>query len=141
MWEFLEEERNTIKAEYEKNPKSDDIESTYETANRMCGLMEVIVTLLGQTFNSVSYYRRRIVLLAIVSDKKQVKEILKDNSHVLEENKGVKLFGEKFDERVVKQLKIQKKSKEFLGITEKSARGSSSSQPFRIDPPITPIKW
>jgi len=74
------------------------------------------VSTIGQAFNVLSYHRRRNVLMNIVPDKKKVKDILSENTDVLNENYPAKLFGDKFN--VNEQLKIIKKSKEYLNVLD-----------------------
>ena len=77
--------------------------------------MDMTVTLLGQAFNALSYYRRRNALMTILrGDKKRVKDLMKENKDILQEDTSSRLFGEKFDEKILKFVKMKKKSEEFF---------------------------
>ena len=138
LWNYFENERNFTKSVEDSDENVDELESTLDSQNELCNVIEMSITLLGQAFNTSSYYRRRNILSAIVHDRKQVKEILKDNVKVFQESEDGNLFGKQFDEKVLKEMKQLKKSKEYLGLLAtddkgQSSRSSGSSRPFRGD--------
>lgn len=127
IWEFVESERNTLKSTSSEISEGVDENASMNAANTFCTLMEMAVTLLGQAFNSVSYYRRRNVLMTLMKEKKKVKETLIENGQAFKNNHSNKLFGPDFDERVGQHLKLIKKSKEFLNVVENREQSSSAS--------------
>ena len=87
---------------------SAEAKETLKTANEFCMLMDMTITMIGQAFNSVSYYRRRNALMSLMENAKKVKETLNENKNFFQENHSEKLFGDKFDEHIVDQLKLKK---------------------------------
>ena len=113
LWDFFEMERYEAQGHFEKTQqhvdtgdiqddenKLKEAETTLESANNVCGLLEMTVATIGQAFNALSYDRRRNVLMNIVPDKKKVKDILSENTEALNENHSTELFGENFNDRV-----------------------------------------
>ena len=56
--------------------------------------MDMTITMIGQAFNSVSYYRRRNALMSLMENAKKVKETLNENKNFFQENHSEKLFGD-----------------------------------------------
>ena len=61
--------------------------------------VEQTVLLVGQASNSISYYRRFYLLLALTISPQQSKQMLKEDSELLQKN-DKKLFGKKFRENI-----------------------------------------
>lgn len=111
------------------------------SAEELSKAIEQSVLILGQAFNSVTYYRRLNVLSAIMPESKKAKTKLKDESKMLELS-DVNLFGSKFQQKIIETAKAKKKSKEAYNISSKRPRAASSSasssyrQPFRDGPSL-----
>lgn len=70
--------------------------NSVKTAKDCAKLMDMSVTMLGQAFNSLTYYRRCNALSTILNgDKSKVKDILKENKKIFQEDSSQRLFGEK----------------------------------------------
>ena len=76
-------------------------------------LYEKTVTLIGQTVNNLLYQRRFNALSAIFNDKKKAKSMIKENKDLIN-NDDTYLFGDKFEEKVVKTQKMKVKTKQAL---------------------------
>ena len=85
--------------------------------------LEHTVVLTGQAFISLSYLRRTSILQPLVGDYRKIKEILREKNEILESSNQL-LFGESFEEDLVKTSKLKDKSKEVL-------LSLSNKQPFQ----------
>ena len=75
--------------------------------------MDMSITKIGPAFNLLayySYYRRRNALMAIMGDKKKVKDRMSENEDIIQENTSKRLFGEKIDGKITEHVK------QFAGI-------------------------
>ena len=61
--------------------------------------VEQTVLLLGQASNSISYYRRFYMLLALTNSPQQSKQMLREDSELLQKN-DKNLLGKKFRENI-----------------------------------------
>ena len=61
--------------------------------------VEQTILLLGQASNSISYYRRFYMLLALTNSPQQSKQMLREDSELLQKN-DKNLFGKKFRENI-----------------------------------------
>jgi len=133
---FVDKQRYDTRVSFDEASNDDnqeELQESLETANTFCDLMEKSVSVLGQAF---SYYRRRNILTSVIGDKKKVKDILHENLDVLQESMSDKLFGERFNERIIEQIKVKKRSKEFMNVSAEGVRPSTSASggarsPFR----------
>ena len=118
VWEFLEIQKDHAIEQTSNMPEEEftqEVVDMLRSAKDCARLMDMTVTMLGQAFNTISYYRRRNALSSILKgDKTKVKNMMKENKEILQEDTSNRLFGEKFDEKMVEFVKLKKKSKEFL---------------------------
>ena len=121
VWSAIEMEKVNV-----DNENEEDLIFT------MSSLFDQTILLLGQAVNSCAYIRRFNILMSFMTDKKKVEGILKENAAVFAESDD-NLFGEKYEETMIKSAKSKKKTKEFFG-SMKGLRPSSSTstnrQPF-----------
>ena len=85
--------------------------------------VEQTVLLLGQASNSISYCRRFYMLLALTNSPQQSKQILREDSELLQKN-DKNLFGKKFREN-----HISKSKKQTLEMLSNTSR--TKHKPFR----------
>ena len=78
--------------------------------------VEQTALLLGQASNSISYYRRFYMLLAITNSRQQTKQMLREDSELLQKN-DKNLFGKKFRENIWHTSKSKKQTFEMLSNT------------------------
>ena len=96
---------------------------------------EQLMLLIGQAFYSVTYYRRHNILSTLIDNPSKVKEILRDPDMALDNISNTCLFGDKFEEKLLKDTTAKQKSKLiFSGLQRKSANNSNgiscNNQPF-----------
>ena len=132
VWEFLEIQKDNAIQQTSNMPKeelTDEVKDMLRSAKDCSRLMDMTVTLLGQAFNTISYYRRRNALLSILKgDKSKVKDMMKENKEILQEDTSNRLFGEKFDEKMVEFVKLKKKSREFFNVMDNKVKPSVNQQ-------------
>ena len=87
--------------------------------------MDMSIAMIGQAFNSLSYYRRRNALMAIMGDKNKVKNRMSENTDIIQKNTSKLLFGKKIDKEITEQVKLKKKSREFFSITDNKQPNNS----------------
>lgn len=145
VWEFLEIQKdNAIDhvSRLKEEEMSEDVTEMLNSSKDCSRIMDMTVTLLGQAINAISYYRRRNALMSIMKgDKAKVKDIMKENKEILQEDTTNRLFGEKFDDRIMEFVKLKKKSKEFFNIMDGKSkvanypnRSTMNHQSFRGSP-------
>ena len=105
----------------------------------MSSLFEQTMLLIGQEFHSAAYYRRQNILSTLIDNPSKVKEILRVPDMALDNISNTCLFGDKFEEKLLKDTTAKQKSKLiFSGLQRKSANNSSgtsyNNQPFRGSP-------
>ena len=83
------------------------------TTEDLLNLVQQTVLLVGQTNNTMSYYRRLSPLTGAMKSSSQTKSMIKDKSTLLE-NSGKELFGKDFHDQITDTVKAQKQSKELL---------------------------
>ena len=93
--------------------------------------VEQITLLLVQASNSISYYRRFCMLLALTNSLQQRKQMLREDSELLQKN-GKTLFREKFRENIWHTSKSKKQTLEMLSNTSRT-----KYKPFRHGLPQT----
>ena len=109
--------------------------------NQISALFEQSVSFLCQAFNSTSYHRRKSILETLIDGKTKVRDILKEQSQLLNNADNKFLFGPHFESEFTKAVTAKQKSKAlFTGLkknmynpgTSTSNRSNQfSSQPFR----------
>jgi len=125
LWAMTEEER----------PDDDADQITLDTFKEVSNLFEQTSTLLAHASNKLTYQRRFNILSTLIDNNTRVSDLLRTHADILNHKDNNFLFGEKFEEIMVKDCKSKKKSKEmFSGLkrpASSSASGSSSQIPFR----------
>ena len=111
-------------------------------------LVEKIITLVGLTHQTVSYYRRQNITFKWTKDMKKAKSLLKQRDTALAKDND-KLFGKAFYRKLVKSAKIRKETRnissqlgESKGKSHKNSdnkqyqggRGRGNPQPFQEGP-------
>ena len=94
--------------------------------------VEQTVLLLGQASNSISYYRRFYMLLALTNSPQQSKQMLREDSELLQKN-DKNIFRKKFRENIWHTSKSKKQTLEMLSNTSQIKYNS-----FRYRLPQTP---
>ena len=119
-----------------------DMQPEDEALTEMGDLFEQTVLLTGQLFNTLSYHRRENILSTIIDSPNRVRDMLKEQSKELNETSNSLLFGDSFEDKLLKESKsIKKTTALFTGLKPKSqmvsnANTSTSSKqlPFRRGP-------
>ena len=94
--------------------------------------VEQTVLLLGQVSNSISYYRRFYMLLALKNSPQQSKQMLREDSELLQKN-DKKIFRKKFRGNIWHTCRSKKQTIEMLSNTSRT-----KYKPFRHGLPQTP---
>ena len=76
--------------------------------------LDSVVTLVGQTIQRTSYYRRFMILDTLIIDNKTAKSMLSDWEKTISDNDANSLFWNKFEEELCRSAKTKKKLKEVL---------------------------
>ena len=126
--------------EIEKLSSSGCGDEKVQEMTAISSLFEQTMLLIGQAFHSVTYYRRQNILCTLIDNPSKVKEILRDPDMALDNISNTCLFGDKFEEKLLKDSTAKQKSKLiFSGLQRKSANNSSgtsyNNQPFLGSPP------
>ena len=100
--------------------------------NEIQEFVKQTVLLLGQVSNSISYYRRFYMLLALTNSPQQSKQMLREDSELLQKN-NKKNFRKKFRENIWHTCKSKKQTIEMLSNTSRT-----KYKPFRHGLPQTP---
>ena len=101
-------------------------------ADKMSQYIDQTILLIGQAFNSVSYSRCMNVLIGLGTEKVKVKNTLKHQASLLEED-SKELFDKSFRKHMVSTAKAKKESKE---VYPKSRVNNSDKRPFRKCPSL-----
>ena len=122
IWAVIDEERD-------RNPNDEPLQE-------MSSLFEQTILLLSQACNSVAYYRRENILSTLIDSNAKVKDIIKQQSKDLDKASNEHLFGEDFEQKLIKDSKALKKSESvFTALKSSRASGSSTnSRPFPKGP-------
>jgi len=120
LWMGMETDKDSLE---EDEATSDEMREGMANAST---LYEKTVTLIGQTVNNLLYQRRYNVLSGIFNDKKRAKSMIKEHKSLIDHD-DTYLFGEKFEEKVVKTQKMKLKTKQLL----KDNQQPSKRTPFR----------
>ena len=95
-------------------------------------LIEQIVLLLGQAWNSILYSRRLQILKTLMKDPKKAKNILKEKADLLQKG-DQNLFGKKFRSHIVETECSKKRTLEVFSGGSCSAPPPAKN-PFRTSP-------
>ena len=121
-----------MKVERESLPDNDDEAASGHM--EIATLLEQSILLIDQTFNSITYHRRVNILNVLIGNSIKVKEILKERSLDLDDMENPYLFGEQFEEKLIKITSVKQKSKSiFTGLLQRKPTFSSRpnyNQPF-----------
>lgn len=107
LWMNMEEDKDKV---IKDDEVPEDIKMGAEVASTT---FEQTVTLIGQLVNHILYQRRFMILSAMFNDKKKAKQLLKDWKDLLMDTESY-LFGEKFEDKVIKTQKTKLKTKQLL---------------------------
>ena len=114
LWCLMDEERD-------RYPENKDLQS-------ISSLFDQVVLLLGQTENAIAYQRRENILVTLLDSGSKVKDMLKSQSKELNDSSNEYLFGEGFEEKLLKDSKAIKKSQAvFTGLKPASKPSTSGS--------------
>ena len=106
---------NIMESEWEALPDNDDEATSGQL--EIATLFEQSIILRGQAFNAVTYHRHLNILNALIDNSIKVKETLKERSFDLDDRENPYLFGEKFEEKLIKTTSTKQKSKSiFTGL-------------------------
>lgn len=94
----------------------------------MYNTFEQVVALVGQASNRTDFYRRSLVLESVITGYRRVKDILSENEKSFTDPSDV-LFGEKFEDQIIKLSKSKQKSKDVF-----TALGTRDRKPFQSSP-------
>ena len=141
IWVFLGGQKNAAHEQISQIEYDilEDVTEMFTTAKDCCCIMDMSITMIGQAYNFFSYYRRRNVFMAIMGDKKKVKDNMSENKDIIQENSSKHLFTEKLNDKITEHVKLKKKSREFFNIIENkqpnnSINNSNNHQPFQRCP-------
>ena len=81
-----------------------DVKEMLTTAKDCCHIMDISITVVGQVFNSLFYFKHRNALMGIMGDKKKVKNMMWEDKDIIRENTSKRLFGEKLDEKITEHV-------------------------------------
>ena len=93
VWEFLEIQKDNAIDHVSR--LKEEVTEMLNSSKDCSRIMDMTVTLLGQAINAISYYKRRNALMSIMKgDKAKVKDIMKENKEILQEDTtSLLLFG------------------------------------------------
>ena len=80
-----------------------------ESISQVSQYFEQVMLLLGQTHNTIYYYRRENILSTLIDSNTRVKDILKSQSKELNDESNKYLFGDDFESKLIKDTKAIKK--------------------------------
>ncbi|XP_066912059.1 uncharacterized protein [Clytia hemisphaerica] len=93
-----------------------------ESTKHLSHLLDQTILVLGQVQNAMNYHRRENVLSTLIDSSTRVKDILKNQSQELNLPNNNKLFGEEFENKLIKDTKAIKKSESvFTGVKPSSS--------------------
>lgn len=93
VWEFLEIQKDNAIDHVSR--LKEEVTEMLNSSKDCSRIMDMTVTLLGQAINAISYYKRHNALMSIMKgDKAKVKDIMKENKEILQEDTtNLLLFG------------------------------------------------
>ena len=120
LWYTIERSENSVDGDFEVDLQ--DIKQ----------FIEQTILMIGQASYSVSYYRRFNVLMALTEPSKMSKDMIKNESELLQSS-DAKLFGKDFRKHMVETTKSKKQAS-----FEKTIQQALLIRPF---PPNTTKEW
>ena len=94
IWDFLDCQKNSAHepiSQIEGNIP-EDVKELFTMTKDRCHMMDMSITMIDE---ALSCYRRRNALIAIMDDKKKMKDIMSENKDIIQENASKRLFGKK----------------------------------------------
>ena len=106
MWDILEGQKNAAHEQISQieDDIQEDVKEMLTTAKDCCHIMDISITVVGQVFNSLFYFKHRNALMGIMGDKKKVKNMMWEDKDIIRENTSKRLFGEKLDEKITEHV-------------------------------------
>ena len=98
-----------MKSEWEVLPDNDDAATSGQL--EIATLFEHRILLRGQAFNAITYQRRLNILNTLIYSSIKVKKTLKELSLDWDDRESPYLFGEIFEEKLIKATSAKQKSK------------------------------
>ena len=121
-----------LEAERQGHPHNDDEATSGHM--EIATLFEQSIQLIGQGFNVITYHRWLNLLNTLIDNSIKVNEILKEGSFDMDDMENPYLFGEKFEEKLIKIASAKQKSKSiFISLQQSKPIFSSRpnyNQPF-----------
>ena len=115
LWAIMDEE---------KEAALEDLKARGEDTSHLkqiSALFEQSISFLCQAFNSTSYHRRKSILETLIDGKTKVRDILKEQSQLLNNVDNKYLFGPHFESEFTKAVTAKQKSKPlFTGLKKNS---------------------
>lgn len=110
----------------------------FQELTMVSNLFEQTMLLVGQTFQSITYYRRHNILSTLIDNPSKVKEILKNADATLDGADNIYLFGDKFEEKLLKDTNAKQKSKLlFSGLQRSKSSNNTSGTSYSGNPSYT----
>ena len=100
-------------------------------------LFEQTMLLVGQTLQSITYYRRHNILSTLIDNPSKVKEILKSADATLDGADNIYLFGDKFQEKFLDTNAKQKSKLLFSGLQRSKSSNNTSGTSYSGNPSYT----
>ena len=106
LWDILEGQKDASHEQISQTEDDipEDVEEMFTTAKDCCRIIDISITVVGQVFNSLFYFKHRNALMGIMGDKKKVKNMMWEDKDIIQENTSKRLFGEKFDEKITEHV-------------------------------------
>ena len=110
----------------------------FQELTMVSNLFEQTMLFVGQTFQSITYYRRHNILSTLIDNPSKVKEILKNADATLDGADNIYLFGDKFEEKLLKDTNAKQKSKLlFSGLQRSKSSNNTSGTSYSGNPSYT----
>ena len=120
LWNIMEVEREAL-------PDNDDEATSGHM--EIATLFEQNILLIGQAFNAITYHRQLNILNRLIDNSIKVKEILKERNLDLDDMENPYLFGEKFEEKLIKITSAKQKSKSVFTALQQRRKPTFFSRP------------
>ena len=94
IWDFLEVQKNGAHEQISHilGNIRENVTEMFTTAKDCCCTMDIFIIIIGQAFNSLSYYECRNAPMAIMGDRMKVKVMMLENKYKIQENTSKRLF-------------------------------------------------
>ena len=128
LWGIIEERKEAALQKFSQNNEN------CSPVLAVSFLFEQSIPLLGQAFNTTSYFRRENFLETLIDDKSKVKEILREQSDCLNDPSSQFLFGEHFENEFSKSVDVKQKPKSlFTGLQKQRAKTNHVTKPMTVN--------